>query len=75
MTFKHKDLQEMWENMLAAQKAKGGFTLTVRELFPIFKVTSTNSIFHRLRLLVDAGFVVTHEEGSKTFYRAKDVIE
>lgn len=72
MTLMYKDLREMWQSMLEAQRAQNGFTLTVRDLTALWKVASTSTTEYRLSMLVQNGFVITHGTGKKKTYRALD---
>jgi hypothetical protein len=74
MTYLYHDLKYMWEQMREAQQNNGGFDLTVRELCGVFHVVSLNSVFYRLKLLQEAGFVVAHPHGRKHVYRAVEFL-
>lgn len=57
MSHTYQDLQDMWWEMLKAQRAKGDFDLTIRELVGIFGVNSTSVVQYRLKMMVDVGLV------------------
>jgi predicted transcriptional regulator len=75
MTYLYRDLWDMWEAMRNAQREQAGADLTMRDLLAVFKVGSLNTVNYRLKMLVEAGFVVKVERGSRHIYRAKETLE